>query len=162
MGRGATIAAGNVWYKARKNAALGNDKLSSKEGAAELMNVSVDVVDMAERNRYKKMPPEVALSMADVYGAPELRNHYCLNWCPIGIYRSISDERIDIQTATLQLTKLLRKKSIHRSVSRLQDIAEDGKVSEDEVGDLDEVLAQLKETAKSISRLEIIRESIRY
>ena len=39
MGRGATKAAGNVWYEARMDAAKWNDKLSSRAGAAEALNI---------------------------------------------------------------------------------------------------------------------------
>ena len=38
MGRGATKAAGNVWYEARMEAAKWNDKLLSRAGAAEALN----------------------------------------------------------------------------------------------------------------------------
>lgn len=40
MGRGATKAAGNVYYKARIEAAKWNDRLCSREGAAEALGVS--------------------------------------------------------------------------------------------------------------------------
>lgn len=39
MGRGATKAAGNVWYEARMEAAKWNDKLLSRAGAAEALNI---------------------------------------------------------------------------------------------------------------------------
>lgn len=48
MGRGATKAAGNVWYEARMDAAKWNDKLSSRAGAAEALNMSEDAVKDAE------------------------------------------------------------------------------------------------------------------
>lgn len=48
MGRGATKAAGNVWYEARMEAAKWNDKLLSRAGAAEALNMSEDAVKDAE------------------------------------------------------------------------------------------------------------------
>lgn len=44
MGRGATKAAGNVWYEARMEAAKWNKRLNSRIGAAEAMNISPDVM----------------------------------------------------------------------------------------------------------------------
>lgn len=78
MGRGATKAAGNVWYEARINAAKWNDKLSSREGASEKLGVCIDTINNAERGLYKCMPVDVAVIMADEYKAPHLLNHYCL------------------------------------------------------------------------------------
>lgn len=160
MGRGATIAAGNVWYEARKRAAKWNEKLQSREGAAEILHVSVDVIDAVERDTYKHMPVETAVAMADVYNAPELLNYYCLKECPIGCKRSISDDCIDIERATVQLTKMLRKDVVQGIKHRLQDIAADGKVSEDEVDALDEILGDLNEISKIISKLQVIRDRL--
>lgn len=161
MGRGATVASGNVWYEARIRASKNNPKLASREGAAEALNMSVSAVQDAELDITKHMPVDKAVLMADVYNAPELVNYYCLHECPIGCKRSISDDRIDIERATVQLTKILRKDVVQGVKHRLQDIAEDGKVSEDEVEALDEVLEDLKELSKIISKLETIRASIR-
>lgn len=40
MGAAATKAVGNVYYEARKKAAMYNDRLSSREGAAEYLQVA--------------------------------------------------------------------------------------------------------------------------
>ena len=56
MGRGATKAVGNVWYEARINAAKYDDRLYSREGAAERLNMSVDAIRNAELNISKCMP----------------------------------------------------------------------------------------------------------
>ena len=160
MGRGATVAAGNVWYEARVRASKYNPKFSSRESAAEELNMSVDAIQDAELNISKHMPVDKAVLMADKYNAPELLNYYCLNECPIGCKRSISDDCIDIERATVQLTKILRKDVVQGIKHRLQDIAEDGKVSEDEVEALDEILLDLKELSRIISKLEIIRDRL--
>lgn len=123
--------------------------------------MSVSAVQDAELDITKHMPVDKAVLMADVYNAPELVNYYCLHECPIGCKRSISDDRIDIERATVQLTKILRKDVVQGVKHRLQDIAEDGQISEDEVEALDEVLGDLKELSKIISKLETIRASIR-
>ena len=48
MGREATKAAGNPWYEARINASKYDDRLKSREGAAELLGMSVSSVTDAE------------------------------------------------------------------------------------------------------------------
>ena len=76
MGRGATKAAGNVWYEARMDAAKWNDKLSSRAGAAEALNMSEDAVKDAELGLSKCMPVDKAVLMADLYNAPQLKCYY--------------------------------------------------------------------------------------
>lgn len=93
MGRGATKAAGNVWYEARIAAAKWNQRLNSREGAAEELGVSTDAVNSVERGLYKCMPVDLAVIMADVYNAPHLLNHYCLNECPIGRHQALGGRR---------------------------------------------------------------------
>ena len=61
MGRGATKAAGNVWYEARMEAAKWNDKLLSRAGAAEALNMSEDAVKDAELGLNKCMPVDKAV-----------------------------------------------------------------------------------------------------
>lgn len=72
MGREATKAIGNPWYEARMEAAKWDDRLLSREGAAELLGMSVSAVADAELNLTKCMPPDKAVQMADLYKAPHL------------------------------------------------------------------------------------------
>lgn len=48
MGRDATKATGNPWYEARKQASKYDDRLSSREGAAEQLGMSVSALAEAE------------------------------------------------------------------------------------------------------------------
>lgn len=156
MGRGAVIAAGNPWYEARMEAAKVDSRLASREGAAEALGMSVSAVDDAELNRSKRMPPEKALLMADTYNAPELLNYYCLKECPIGCKHPISTDRIGIERATVEITKALRKENVQGIKHRLQDIAADGVVAENELDELEEILKELREWSKLTSKLEIL------
>ena len=103
MGRGATKAAGNVWYEARMEAAKWNDKLLSRAGAAEALNMSEDAVKDTELGLNKCMPVDKAVLMADLYRKPELRNYYCLHECPIGRTLAISDEAPGLERVTVKL-----------------------------------------------------------
>lgn len=96
MGRDATKAAGNPWYQARKKAAEYDDRLCSRESAAEQLGMSVSSLADAELGNTKFMPVDKAVLMADRYNAPWLLNHYCLNECPIGCRHSLSDEVVGI------------------------------------------------------------------
>ena len=109
MGRDATKALGNPWYEARKNAAKYDERLLSREGAAEMLGMSVSSVADAELGLTKCMPVDKAVLMADLYKAPHLLNHYCLNECPIGCKHCISEEVYDIERITVPRCVLTAK-----------------------------------------------------
>lgn len=158
MGRGATKAAGNVWYEARMEAAKWNDKLLSRAGAAEALNMSEDAVKDAELGLNKCMPVDKAVLMADLYRKPELRNYYCLHECPIGRTLAISDEALGLERVTVKLLKNLRVEDLEGVKDRLVDIAEDGRISDDEKPALEEILTYLDRLSKTVSELRIIGE----
>lgn len=70
MGAAATKAVGNVYYEARKKAAMYNDRLSSREGAAEALGISPSTIADYELGLTKFVPVENVIRMADVYNAP--------------------------------------------------------------------------------------------
>lgn len=156
MGRDATKAAGNPWYEARKRAAEYDDRLSSREGAAERLGMSVSSVADAELGLTKCMPVDKAVLMADLYNAPHLLNYYCLHECPIGCRQSISDEVLDIDRVTVKLLKNLKVNQLTEMKDKLLDIAEDGVISNDEKPDLREILDYLDKLAKTVSELKTI------
>ena len=158
MGRDATKAAGNPWYEARINASKYNDKLRSREGAAECLGMSPSAIADTELGLTKFMPVDKAVLMADAYNAPELLNYYCLNECPIGSRRPISDEVVDIDRVTVKLLKNLRVSQLNEIKEKLIDIAEDGVISDDEKPDLREVMEYLDELAKVLSELKTLSE----
>ena len=73
MGAAATKAVGNVYYEARKKAAMYNDRLSSREGAAEALGISPSTLADYELGLTKFVPVENVIRMADVYNAPQLK-----------------------------------------------------------------------------------------
>ena len=158
MGREARKAAGNPWYEARKMAAEYDDRLCSREGAAERLGMSVSAVADAELGLTKCMPVDKAVLMADLYNAPQLLNYYCLHECPIGCRHSISDEVVDIDRVTVKLLKGLRVDKLEEIKDSLLDIAEDGKITDDEKPELKEVLDYLDSLAKTVSELKTIGE----
>lgn len=160
MGRDATKAVGNPWYEARKRAAEFDDRLYSREGAAERLGMSVSSIADAELGLTKIMPVDKAVLMADMYKAPELLNHYCLNECPIGCRHSISEEVLDVDRITVKLMKNLSLDRLNEMRQKMLDIAYDGVVSDDEKPDLKEVVEYLEETSKTISELKILADKL--
>lgn len=160
MGRDATKAAGNPWFEARKKASEYDDRLRSREGAAELLGMSVSSVADAELDLSKCMPVDKAVLMADLYKAPHLLNHYCLNECPIGHRHCISDEVVDIERATLKLLKILDEQKLNEVKRKLIEVAEDGVVCEKDAPHLQEALEYLKELSKIVSELKIIGDMV--
>ncbi len=153
MGRRATVAAGNVWYEARMRAAKGNDKLYSRFGAADEAGMSEDAIKSTELGLEKQMPVEKAVILADLYNAPELLNYYCIHECPIGQNHAISDEVPSIEHITLKLLKAMRVSQLKPIMEQLVDIAEDGKITDDEKEELEKIVAYMEDLARSISML---------
>ena len=158
MGRAATKAASNIWYQARMEAAKGNEKLLSRFGAADEAGMSEDAIKNTELGLEKCMPVDKAVILADLYGAPELLNHYCLNECPIGRNRAISAEVLPIERITCKLVKLLKSERVEKITDSLLDIAEDGEVSKEERESLRDAVAYLETLSKAISELKIVSE----
>lgn len=156
MGRDAKKAAGNVWYEARMNAAKYDDRLRSREGAAERLGMSVSSIADTELDLTKFMPVDKAVLMSDCYNAPHLLNHYCLNECPIGCRRPLSDENLGIDRVTVRLLKSLRVCELDEIKDKLLDIAEDGVISDDEKPELQAVMEYLNELAKVLSELQTV------
>lgn len=99
-----------------------------------------------------------AVLMADLYHKPELRNYYCLHECPIGRTLAISDEAPGLERVTVKLLKNLRVEDLEGVKDRLVDIAEDGKITDDEKPALEEILTYLDRLSKTVSELRIIGE----
>ena len=80
MPKFATKAADNMFCQARYEAAKFNERLSSREGAAE--ELGVDRTRLARIELGSVIPyPEEVLLMADIYRAPELKGNYCREMC---------------------------------------------------------------------------------
>lgn len=82
MGRDAAKACENQCFRCRKEAAKYNDKLGSREGAAELLGISVSSLADYELGNTKVIPVDKVVLMADIYNAPELMAWYraILSW----------------------------------------------------------------------------------
>lgn len=152
MGRRPTKAADNPFCQARLAAARYNERLLSKEGAAEFLGISVSTLSDYELGITKIVPPDMVLKMADLYNAPELRNFYCREMCPLGCEIPKADVA-DLDRITIQALSSFRR--LDKTRELLLDITEDGVVTEDEEPDLMRVLGDLDELVAVAQNLKI-------
>lgn len=158
MGRGSTKGNENVYFVARKRAAMYNERLYSREGAAELLGISVSTLADYELGNTKVVPVDKVVLMADLYNAPELKTGYCKHECPICSYLPVATEVKGLEGITLRLMKGLDCDELNRIKKELVDITEDGIIDETEKPELKKILAFLDEVAESISELKIVGE----
>lgn len=151
----------NIYFQCRKRAAQYNESLSSREKAAEMLGISTSSLANYELGITKTVPVDVVVMMADLYNAPELRNLYCKNECPIGRALPMATETKGLESITLKILKSLDDNTVRAMKKELVDIAEDGEVSDDEQGRFEEVLQWLTKIEEKISELKIIAEKCR-
>lgn len=141
MGRGSTKGNENVYFVARKRAAMYNERLYSREGAAELLGISVSTLADYELGNTKVVPVDKVVLMADLYNAPELKTGYCKHECPICSYLPVATEAKGLEGITLRLMKRLDCDELNRIKKELVDITEDGSIDETEKPELKKILA---------------------
>ncbi|MFV0239533.1 MAG: XRE family transcriptional regulator [Lacrimispora sphenoides] len=152
MGRRPTKAADNPFCQARLGIAVYDERFYSKEYAAELLHLSPGQLQDYELGITKCIPPDNILRMADIYKAPELRNLYCREMCPLGC-DTPKLELEDLDRITVKAMANFRKMAETKEI--LLDITEDGIISEDERPELDQVLKNLEDVVAIAQSLKI-------
>ena len=141
MANVAAKTSANAFYKARCEAATHNEQLSSREGAADIMSIDRGRLYRIESGIANPYPEEVHL-MADLYNAPELKNYFCKNICPLG--EDLPKAEIaDLDRITVRTLSAIRK--LGETKELLLDITEDGVIDESEKDDMKKVLQNLEE-----------------
>lgn len=158
MGNGCMKENTNVYLRARKTASTYNDKLFSREGASELLGISVSSLADYELGNTKVVPVDKVVLMSDLYNCPELRTGYCKHECPIGKTMPLATEVNGIEGIALRLLKQFDKDQIKEMEKSLIDIAADGIISEDEKPELKNILSKLDDLAMVISEIKLIGE----
>ena len=147
----------NPCFRCRKEAAKYNDRLNSREGAAELLGVSVSSLADYELGITKVIPVDKVVLMAELYGAPELKAWYCAEECPIGRgFPMPSAELSSVERTAMQLLKQLRESDVQDVKDTLINITADGVISEDERVDLTRILEYLDGLIKAAGELRLI------
>lgn len=155
MGRSPSKAVSNVYCRCRIEAAKYDDRLRSRERAAELLGLAPSTLADYELGITKFVPPENVVRMADLYHAPELRNIYCREMCPLGTdFPRL--ELDDLDRITVKAMSSLRRMTAMKEL--LLDITEDGVITDEEKPDLEKVLQALDEVSSIAQSLKVWAE----
>lgn len=158
MGRGPINENTNVYFVARKKAAIYNERLYSREGAAELLGVSVSTLADYELGNTKVVPVDKVVLMADLYNAPELITGYCMTECPVHGFLPLATEEKSIQGIALRLLKGFNEDELKSMKEDLIEITADGNISREEIPKLKAILNKLESMAEIISEMKIAGE----
>lgn len=158
MGRGPINENTNVYFNARKKAAEYNERLYSREGAAELLGISVSTLADYELGNTKVVPVDKVVLMSDLYNAPELITGYCMRECPVHGFLPLATEEKSIQGIALRLLKGFNEDELKAMKEDLIEITEDGVISCEEIPKLKQILDRLEKMAEIISEMKIAGE----
>lgn len=145
---------GSIYFQCRKEAAKYNDRLSSREGASEMLSISVSSLSNYELG-LTPVPTDVVVLMADLYGAPELEACYCKNDCPIGRRKNIATQIRGIEQITCSLLNHADDDALHGIKKELLSIASDGKLDSGEEESLRTIVTKLSEFADDVMELRM-------
>lgn len=158
MGKGPINENNNVYFKARKRAAIYNERLYSREGASELLGISVSTLADYELGNTKVVPVDKVVLMSDLYNAPELITGYCMGECPVHGFLPLATEEKSIQGITLRLLRGFNEDGLRAMKEDLIEITEDGIISKEELPKLKAILEKLEKIAEIISEMKIAGE----
>lgn len=147
----------NRYFSCRKEAARYNDTLNSRAGAADMLNVSESSLRNYELG-LAPVPEDVVVRMADLYNAPELENHYCMNDCPIGKHigtaMSCDIKKLDsIACSFLYHSEETRFKEARKAILR---IASDGKFNPGEKEEMQGIVDYLESISRDINDMRLL------
>lgn len=141
----------NVYRAARKRAAEKNPLLKSLDTAQNVL--CVDRLRLLKIENGQKAPePEDIAAMVKAYDAPELRNYYCSKECPLGC----SNEPLiydDLDKISVRLMSALH--FLEHAEDKIYAVLEDGKVTENEREEFQNILDTLDKISYSASSLQL-------
>lgn len=158
MGKDSINENTNVYFRSRKNAATYNERLYSREGAAELLGISVSTLADYELGNTKVVPVDKVVLMADLYNAPELITGYCVHECPIHGFLPLATQEKNLQGIALRLLKGFNEEELRLMKDDLITVTADGDISEEEMPKLNEIMGKLESLAETISEMKIVTE----
>ncbi len=147
-----------MYFRCRKEAALHNDRLNSRAGAAEALGISESSLAKHELGITKVVPVDLVALMADLYGCPELKANYCKNECPLGRDLTLATEVSPIERVTLNILSGLSTGKIEQIKQQLIDIAADGVIDSSEAPQMRGIVDYLGRLSKSVAELQLLCE----
>ena len=160
MGSGCMKDNNNVYFRARKNAAMYNEKLSSREGAAEMLGICVSTLADYELDITKVVPVDKVVMMSEIYKCPDLKSHFCKQECPIGKRMPLATRVRSIEGIALRMIREFDPDKIKEMKNDLIGIAADGIITDDEKPVLSDILKRLDSLAEVISEMRLIGEKV--
>ena len=160
METGYTSGNDNKYFKCRKAAVTYNEKLESREGAAEMLGMSPSTLAHYELNITKVVPPDAVTLMADLYRAPELKASYCANDCPIGKGEPLATGLCNMEIAALKIVKAFCCENVEDIAYKLVDIVGKGHIASEDLPDLAQMLVQLNNIAKIVSEVRLACQKV--
>ncbi|MBQ6833225.1 MAG: helix-turn-helix transcriptional regulator [Lachnospiraceae bacterium] len=128
----------------------------SREKASELLGwVSADRIEKIENEKSFPHPDEI-LAMSEVYKKPRLCNHYCATACPIGQEYVPEIKVKDLSQIVLEMLASLN--AVQKRQVRLIEIAADGQISGDEIGDFVRIQEELEKISITVETLQLWSE----
>ena len=158
MGRKPTKANENKYFQARKKASVYDKRLWSREGAAEMLGISVSTLADYELANIKVVPVDKVVLMAKLYRTPELITGYCMRECPVHGFLPLATEEKNLEGIALRILQSFNESSLKDMRDSLIEITADGEITEDELPALRKILGQLEKIAEVISEMKIIGE----
>ena len=141
----------NRYRRARKQAAEKNPLLNNSESAQDIVHIERSRLIAIEKDQRAPYPEEV-VSMAEVYGAPELCDGYCTSQCPIGKGRKPLLYE-DLNQISAQLMSSLY--FLQSANDLIFSILEDGQVGQQERDAFRKVLQLLDKVSYSAQSLKL-------
>lgn len=152
MGRASVKENKNRYQLAREELGL------TREGASGLLEtMSPERIEKIENERAEPHPDEVLL-MSRKYRKPSLCNYYCANQCPIG--REYVPEVQMGELSAIVLEMLASLNAVGKQRDRLIEIAADGTVSGDEIGDFLQIRRELERISLTVEALQLWSEKM--
>lgn len=158
MENGCMNCTGNIYRACREEAAKYNDKLKSRESAAELLGISTSTMSNYELGITKTVPVDIVVMMADLYNSPQIKNLYCKRECPIGKQLPVATEIDTLAGVTVRLLNDLDDKSVQDMKRQLLNIAADGKIDDSEKEEFEGIMGNLDALVRTISELRMLAE----
>ena len=146
----------NIFKATRLKAAKTKPVLSSIDSAASELHMpraKLGRIEQEDPDKHQEMPSEYdIIEMIKVYDAPELKDHYCENCCPLG------EGREPLMYENLGMISAKLFSSLHfldRASDVMHTILADSVISEDEKEEFEKILEILKSISYSADSLEL-------
>lgn len=150
----------NIYFACRKKAAEHNERLSSRESAAELLGISVSTLANYELGITKSVPVDSVVRMADLYNAPHLKYRYCKHECLIGTCHPYKEDEQSLESIVVQLLSKFDEDKMKDLKKKLLMIAEDGEVSKDEEETFKQLVEEMNRMSEVITSIKILDEKL--